>query len=65
MPQGKNPDVEERVNLSPPVPVFVSYFTAEAVGDEVVFRPDRYQRDPPALARYFGEELNLGAVSKP
>jgi len=65
MPQGKNPDVEERVDLSPPVPVFVSYFTAEAVGDDVVFRPDRYQRDPPALARYFGEELNLSPVSKP
>ena len=65
MPQGKNPDVEERVNLSPPVPVFVSYFTAEVVGDDVVFRPDRYRRDPPALARYFGEEVNLGSVSRP
>ncbi len=62
MPQGSNPDVEERVDLRDPVPVFVTYLTVSATGDDVVFREDRYGRDPAALARYFGEELQLAAV---
>ena len=61
MPKGGDSDVEERVELSAPVPVFVTYLTAEARGDDVLFRADRYHRDAPALARYFGEELQLAA----
>jgi L,D-transpeptidase YcbB len=61
MPKGVNPDVETRVNLPTPVPVFVTYLTATAVKDDVVFRADRYGRDPAVLARYFREELPLVA----
>ena len=59
MPQGENPDVETRVELRPPVPVFVTYLTAAAKGDDVVFRADPYDRDRAVLARYCREELPL------
>ncbi len=59
MPKGRDPSVEERVELSEPVPVFVTYLTAAAKGDDVVFRADRYHRDPAVLARYFREEMTL------
>jgi len=61
MPRGRDPSVEERVELSEPVPVFVTYLTAAVTGDDVVFRVDRYQRDAAVLARYFREELELAA----
>ena len=61
MPKGRDPSVEERVELGDPVPVFVTYLTAAAKGDEVVFRADRYDRDPAVLARYFREEMTLVA----
>jgi murein L,D-transpeptidase YcbB/YkuD len=59
MPKGRDPEVEERVNLPEPVPVFVTYITAEAGADGVVFRADPYGRDAAVLARYFGEEKLL------
>jgi murein L,D-transpeptidase YcbB/YkuD len=59
MPKGHDPNVEERVELPEPVPVFVTYLTAEAKGDGVVFRADPYGRDPAVLARYFAEETQL------
>jgi murein L,D-transpeptidase YcbB/YkuD len=59
MPKGDNPDVETRVNLPQPVPVFVTYLTASAIGDDVMFRADPYGRDPAVLARYFRKELPL------
>ena len=55
MPQGADPDQEERTTLPRPVPVFLTYFTAEVTGDGIVFRHDRYNRDTAVLARYFGE----------
>jgi murein L,D-transpeptidase YcbB/YkuD len=61
MPKGRDPHVEERVELREPVPVFVTYLTAAATGDDVVFRADRYQRDAAVLTRYFREELPLAA----
>ncbi len=61
MPKGRDPGVEERVELREPVPVFVTYLTAAATGDHVVFREDRYRRDAAVLARYFGKELHLAA----
>jgi murein L,D-transpeptidase YcbB/YkuD len=64
MPQGRNPDVETHVNLREPVPVFVTYLTAAAVGDDVVFRADPYGRDPAVLARYFREEPRLAAFGE-
>jgi murein L,D-transpeptidase YcbB/YkuD len=62
MPKGRDPNVEERVDLPEPVPVFVTYFTVEATADGIMFRPDPYGRDPAVLARYFAEESQLAAA---
>jgi murein L,D-transpeptidase YcbB/YkuD len=62
MPKGRDPDVEERVGLPEPVPVFVTYLTVEATANGVVFRADPYGRDPAVLARYFAEERQLAAA---
>jgi len=62
MPKGRDPDVEERVELAEPVPVFVTYFTVEATADGIMFRADPYGRDPAVLARYFAEESRLAAA---
>ena len=64
MPKGREPDVEERVELREPLPVFVTYLTVEARADGVVFRADPYGRDPAVLARYFAEERQLGAAGQ-
>jgi murein L,D-transpeptidase YcbB/YkuD len=63
MPKGRDPDVEERVELPDPVPVFVTYLTVEATKDGIMFRADPYGRDPAVLARYFAEERQLAAAS--
>jgi murein L,D-transpeptidase YcbB/YkuD len=52
MPQGKDPGVEEDVPIERPVPVYITYLTAEATADGVRFRADPYGRDAPLLARY-------------
>lgn len=62
MPKGRDPDVEERVELPEPVPVFVTYLTAEATADGIMFRADPYGRDPAVLGRYFAEESRLAAA---
>jgi murein L,D-transpeptidase YcbB/YkuD len=62
MPKGRDPDVEERVELPEPVPVFITYFTVEATTDGIMFRADPYRRDPAVLARYFPEERLLAAA---
>lgn len=59
MPPIGDPAVERRVDMAEPVPVFLSYFTAAANSDGVVFRADPYGRDPAVLARYFGAERLL------
>lgn len=64
MPKGRDPDIEERVELPEPVPVFVTYLTVEATRDGIMFRPDPYGRDPAVLARYFAEETKLRAASQ-
>jgi len=46
---------EENVDLPDPVPVYVTYLTAEAGPDGAKFRRDPYNRDPALLARYFDE----------
>jgi len=46
---------EENVDLPQPVPVYVTYLTAEAGPDGAKFRRDPYNRDPALLARYFGD----------
>jgi len=64
MPKGQDPNIEERVDLPAPVPVFVTYLTAEASADGVLFRADPYGRDPAVLARYFAEEMQLAAAGQ-
>ena len=64
MPKGRDPDVEERVELPEPVPVFVTYLTVEATPDGIMFRPDPYGRDPAVLARFFAEERQLAAATQ-
>jgi murein L,D-transpeptidase YcbB/YkuD len=54
-----DPSVERRVDLAEPVAVFLTYLTAAATPDGVVFRPDPYERDAAVLVRYFGAERLL------
>ncbi len=56
VPKGDNPDVEQDIQLPEPVPVYVTYLTAEAGPNGPRFRADPYNRDPALLARYFGNE---------
>ena len=58
-PDVGDPDVERRVNLAEPVAVFLTYLTAAATPDGVVFRADPYERDHAVLERYFGAERLL------
>lgn len=62
MPKGRDPDVEQRVELPEPVPVFVTYLTVEATADGILFRADPYERDAAVLARFFAEERALAAA---
>jgi L,D-transpeptidase YcbB len=50
MPRGRDPNVEEDVELPEPVPVYITYLTAGASAAGVVFRKDPYQRDAVLLA---------------
>ena len=50
---------EERADLPEPIPVFVTYLTAEASARGVTFRPDRYDRDAAVVARYFGKDQDV------
>lgn len=59
MPKAGDPNVEERVVMAEPVPVFLTYLTASATAGGVVFRADPYERDTAVLARYFGAERLL------
>ena len=59
MPQPRSGQPEERVDLQETVPVYVTYLTVEAGPRGITFRPDRYDRDPAVMARYFGEEGQL------
>lgn len=48
----------ERVPLSAPLPIYMLYWTAIAdVNGGMQFRPDRYDRDPPLIARLSGDPL--------
>ena len=63
MPKGSDPNVEEDVALEKPVPVYITYLTASATADGVVFRKDRYDRDAALLARYFGSSGQIATGS--
>ncbi len=60
VPQGKNPKVEQEVDLPQPVPVYMTYLTAQPSPSGVQFMPDTYGRDAHLMER-FGTQL-LAAV---
>ena len=60
VPQGKNPKVEEHVNLPAPIPVYMTYLTVQPTADGVQFLDDHYGRDAHLMERY-GAQL-LAAV---
>ncbi|HEX6604480.1 MAG TPA: L,D-transpeptidase family protein [Sphingomicrobium sp.] len=62
VPKGKNPKVEQEVDLPKPIPVYMTYLTANATSDGVVFRPDPYGRDARLMER-FGSQL-VAAVNR-
>jgi murein L,D-transpeptidase YcbB/YkuD len=63
IPKGSDPDAEEDVQLESPVPVYITYLTAGASPEGIVFRKDPYSRDAEVLARFFGTggDLKLSA----
>ena len=56
IPKGQNPKVEDRVNLPEPVPVYMTYLTAQPTSDGVQFMADHYGRDARLMDR-FGTQL--------
>src|SRR5437763_6344623 len=52
VPKGKDPKVEEEVDLPKPVPVYMTYLTAQATANGVQFMPDPYGRDQHLMERY-------------
>ena len=60
VPQGKNPKVEQHVDLPAPIPVYMTYLTVQPTADGVQFLEDHYGRDAHLMERY-GPQL-LAAV---
>jgi murein L,D-transpeptidase YcbB/YkuD len=56
VPKGKDPKVEEEVDLPRPVPVYMTYLTAQPTATGVQFMPDHYGRDAHLMER-FGTQL--------
>jgi L,D-transpeptidase YcbB len=52
VPKGKDPKVEEEVDLPRPVPVYMTYLTVAATADGVQFLPDHYGRDAGLMERF-------------
>ena len=64
MPAASDPKVETRIELRPPVPVFVTYLTVAMGPDGPMFLADPYGRDPAVLARYFAAAPRLAASDR-
>jgi murein L,D-transpeptidase YcbB/YkuD len=60
VPQGRNPKVEDEVDLPRPIPVYMTYLTAQPSANGVQFMQDHYGRDEHLMER-FGTQL-LAAV---
>lgn len=52
VPKGNNPKVEQEVDLPKPVPVYMTYLTAQPTADGVRFLEDHYGRDAHLMERY-------------
>lgn len=56
----------DRVPLASPLPVYILYWTAHAENDgDVAFRPDRYNRDQPLIARLMTPEPHAATSHRP
>lgn len=53
-PRAASSDPEHNIDLADPVPVYITYFTAAADGEQVAFRDDIYGRDRVLLAQLNG-----------
>jgi L,D-transpeptidase YcbB len=62
VPKGRDPKTEEAINLPEPVPVYVTYLTAEGGANGPKFRADPYDRDPALLARMFGSDERMATL---
>jgi murein L,D-transpeptidase YcbB/YkuD len=56
VPKGKDPKVEQEVDLPQPVPVYMTYLTVQPTVDGVQFLEDHYGRDAHLMER-FGSQL--------
>lgn len=56
MPKGKDPKVEDEVDLPKPIPVYMTYLTAQPTASGIQFMPDHYGRDEHLMER-FGAQL--------
>jgi murein L,D-transpeptidase YcbB/YkuD len=56
VPKGDDPKVEKEVDLPKPIPVYMTYLTAQATPDGLQFLPDHYGRDAHLMDR-FGSQL--------
>lgn len=52
MPEGSDPNQEEDVKMETPMPVYITYLTAEPKADGGLFRKDPYDRDSALVGRY-------------
>jgi murein L,D-transpeptidase YcbB/YkuD len=52
VPQGSNPKVEEEIDLPKPIPVYMTYLTAQPTATGIQFMPDHYGRDAHLMERY-------------
>jgi len=52
VPSGKNPKVEQEVDLPKPIPVYMTYLTVQTTPTGLNFLPDPYGRDAAVLERF-------------
>jgi murein L,D-transpeptidase YcbB/YkuD len=52
VPKGKDPKVEEEVDLPKPVPVYMTYLTVQPTAEGIKFMEDHYGRDAHLMERY-------------
>jgi murein L,D-transpeptidase YcbB/YkuD len=62
VPKGKNPKIEEEVDLPKPIPVYMTYLTVQPTAAGVQFLSDPYGRDAHLMDR-FGAQL-MAAVRR-
>ena len=57
VPQGRDPKVEEHVDLPQKIPVYMTYLTVQPTADGVQFLEDHYGRDAHLMERYAAQLL--------